>query len=313
MTMGAVLAALLALALLGASVSCAGGSTSTTAVVSPPATLTAGPLATSAQSAIMPQETTSTAVASTLVPTPSSPETTGATDTTLPPAPLIVLDPGHSGSSLTTIDPATQIRDEEYRNTPETQNMFEVATILKAKLEAAGYRVLMTKQHWDDTVAKRDRVNVANKNGAALAVSLHTSGHTFGHYGQIYVQRMDSYREDIHGNKVFFKLPEVAELSAKYGQIFLEERRKIEGNSVVITVNRGWGARGLAPGNLPIVQLFSEVPWLLCEAGVPQDAHDKELYAQSMFNSIVRCVPLGQTTTAATAGETTATAASPAP
>ena len=310
MTMGAVLAALLALALLGTGVSCAGGSTSTTAVASTPATLTDGPLGTSGPSAMMPQETTSTAVAPTLAPTSSSTETTG---TTLPPAPLIVLDPGHSGSSLTTIDPATQIRDEEYRNTPETQNMFEVATILKAKLEAAGYRVLMTKQHWDDTVAKRDRVNVANKNGAALAVSLHTSGNTFGHYGQIYVQRMDSYREDIHGKKVFFKLPDVAELSAKYGQIFLEERRKIEGNSVVITVNRGWGARGLAPGNLPIVQLFSEVPWLLCEAGVPQDAHDKELYAQSMFNSIVRCVPLGQTTTAATAGETTATAASPAP
>ena len=193
-----------------------------------------------------------------------------------PLAPLIVLDPGHSGTSLTTIDPATQVRDEEYRNTPETQNMFEVAMLLQAKLEAAGYRVLVTKQAWDDTVCKRDRVNFANQNGAALGVSIHTSGHTFGHYGQIYVQRMDSYREDIHGEKVYFALPEVAALSAQYGDIFLEERRKIEGSSVVITVNSGWGARGLAPGNLPIVQLFAEVPWLLMEAGVPQDESDKD-------------------------------------
>jgi len=207
--------------------------------------------------------------------------------------PLIVLDPGHSGTSLTTIDPATQIRDEEYLNTPETQNMFEVAVLLKSKLEAAGYRVLMTKQAWNDTVCKRDRVNFANNNHAALGVSIHTSGHTFGNYGQIYVQRMDSYRENIHGKRVYFALPDVAALSAQYGQIFLTERRKIEGSRVVITVNSGWGARGLAPGNLPIVQLFSEVPWILNEAGVPRNANDKDRYAQSLFNSIVKCVPIG--------------------
>jgi hypothetical protein len=136
-------------------------------------------------------------------------------------------------------------------------------------------------------------VNFANNNHAALGVSIHTSGHTFGNYGQIYVQRMDSYRENIRGQKVYFALPEVAALSAQYGQIFLAERRKIEGSSVVITVNASWEARGLAPGNLPIVQLFSEVPWILNEAGVPRNANDKDRYAQSLFNSIVKCVPIG--------------------
>ena len=149
--------------------------------------------------------------------------------------------------------------------------MFEVATLLKAKLEAAGYRVLMTKHAWNDTVCKRDRVDLANKNHAALGVSIHTSGHTFGHYGQIYVQRLDSYRVNIHGQRVYFALPEVAALSAKYGQIFLEERRKIEGSSVVITVNTSWEARGLAPGNLPIVQLFAEVPWILKRSRCPSE------------------------------------------
>jgi len=136
-------------------------------------------------------------------------------------------------------------------------------------------------------------VNFANKNHAALGVSIHTSGHTFGNYGQIYVQRMDSYRENIHGKKVYFALPDVAALSAQYGLIFLAERRKIEGSSVVITVNTSWEARGLAPGNLPIVQLFSEVPWILNEAGVPRNENDKDRYAQSLFNSIVKCVPIG--------------------
>ena len=284
--------AAIAAALVCAGLACAGGGTATTSAVDmttvsiPVATTVA--IAAAPTSATNPQTTTSATAPTTLAQATSS----STTSTSAPEAPLIVLDPGHSGSNLTTIDPATQIRDEEYLNTPETQNMFEVATLLKGKLEAAGYRVLMTKQAWNDTVSKRDRVNFANQNGAALGVSIHTSGHSFGHYGQIYVQRMDSYRENIHGQKVYFALPEVAALSAEYGQIFLEERRKIEGSSVVITVNSGWGARGLAPGNLPIVQLFSEVPWILNEAGVPQDENDKDLYAQSLFNSIVRCVPI---------------------
>ena len=283
--------ALAAFALSAAVLSCT-GAVSTAAVTAPlPASTSATPSTAAASSTTASAQTTASATHDS-TPSWSILAPSATTLTTVTEAPLIVLDPGHSGSSLTTIDPATQIRDEEYRNTPETRNMFEVATLLKAKLEAAGYRVLMTKQAWDDTVSKRDRVNFANENHAALGVSIHTSGHAFGHYGQIYVQRMDSYREDIHGKKVHFALPEVAALSAEYGQIFLAERRKIEGPSVVITVNSGWGARGLAPGNLPIVQLFSEVPWILNEAGAPQGETDKEGYAQSLFNSIVTCVPI---------------------
>ena len=221
-----------------------------------------------------------------MVPAPVPPES-------LANSPIIVLDPGHSGTRLRTIDPATKIRDEEYLNTPETQNVFDVAVLLKAKLEGAGYTVLDDQESVPNhTVSKRDRVDFANKNHAALGVSIHTSGHKFGGYGEIYVQRMDSYRENIQGKRVYFALPEVAALSEQYGQIFLAERRKIEGDSVVVTVNTSWGGRGLAPGNIPIVQLFSEAPWLLNEAGVPQNSKDKERYAQSLFSSIVKCVPI---------------------
>jgi N-acetylmuramoyl-L-alanine amidase len=281
--------ALAAVALLGLGLSCAASANTATTAAASTTTPSAAPAPQTTVAAAPVPTTTSSPVST----SDSAGGGSGSTGEVPAPGPLIVLDPGHSGTSLTTIDPATQIRDEEYLNTPETQNMFEVATLLKAKLEAAGYRVLMTKQAWDDTVSKRDRVNVANENHAALGVSIHTSGHTFGSYGQIYVQRMDSYRETILGQKVYFALPEVAALSAQYGRIFLEERRKIEGPSVVVTVNDGWGERGLAPGNLPIVQLFAQVPWILNEAGVPQGVHDKERYAQSLFNSIVRCVPIG--------------------
>ena len=287
--------ALVAVALLGTGLACAAA---TIAPIATAPSSTVSSAVTTPSGTAAPQTTISVAPAPTTTASPtqstqaSLPNETSESGHSAPPSPVIVLDPGHSGSSLTTIDPATQIRDEEYLNTPETKNMFDVAVLLKSKLEAAGYTVLMTKSAWNDTVSKRDRVNFANNNHAALGVSIHTSGHTFGSYGQIYVQKMDSYRENIHGQKVYFALPDVAALSAKYGQIFLAERRKIEGPSVVVTVNTSWGARGLAPGNIPIVQLFSEVPWILNEAGVPQNASDKDRYAQSLFNSIVRCVPI---------------------
>ena len=217
--------------------------------------------------------------------------------TALAAGPVIVLDPGHSGTSLTTIDPATQIEDEEYSNMPEMKDVFDVAVILKAKLEAAGYTVLMTKQSYTDTVTKRQRADLANNNHAALAISIHTSGHTFGTYGQIYVQRLDSYRTNIYGQNVYFTDAAVAATSQAYGQKFLAARRAIEGSSVVVTVNTSFEGRGLAPGNLPIVQLFSKVPWIYNEAGAPQNASDKERYAQSLFNGIVACVPIGGTVT----------------
>ena len=113
-----------------------------------------------------------------------------------------------------------------------------MATKLKAKLEAAGYTVLLTKQNAMDTVTKRARAAVANNSQAALAVSIHTSGSSFGAYGQIYVQTLTSYRENIFGQKMYFTDPAVAALSAQYGQTFLTQRRAIEGPSVVVTVDR---------------------------------------------------------------------------
>jgi N-acetylmuramoyl-L-alanine amidase len=290
--------AVAAVALLGTSFACAAGTTTAPTTAASTGTLapvTTAPTVTSElQTTTSEPPTTTSELQTTTSVSQTTTSVAPASTTTVSsaPSPIIVLDPGHSGTSRTTIDPATQIRDEEYLNTPETKDMFEVAVLLKSKLEAAGYTVLMTKKAWNDTVSKRERVNFANKNHAALGVSIHTSGHTFGSYGQIYVQKMDSYRENIHGKKVYFALPDVAALSAQYGQIFLAERRKIEGSSVVITVNTSWGGRGLAPGNLPIVQLFSEVPWILNEAGVPRNAKEKDRYAQSLFNSIVKCVPI---------------------
>jgi N-acetylmuramoyl-L-alanine amidase len=226
-------------------------------------------------------------------------------------APLIVIDPGHSGSSLATLDPLTRIKDYESNNGTENAQDWNVALALKAKLEAAGYRVLLTKNGPQDTVSKRNRTDIADNNGAALAVSIHRDGYTFGTWGQIYVQRTDGYRVNVDGKKVYFSLPDVAVLSLKYGQNILAARRAIEGSSVVIKVMVFTGRGSIAAGTLPLVQLFSKTPWVYCEAGYPNTPARVNAYAQGIFNGIVASIPVdgsGPPPTPATARyESTAT------
>ena len=211
--------------------------------------------------------------------------------------PLIVIDPGHSGSSLATLDPLTRIRDYEFNNGTENTQDWNVAVALKAKLEAVGYRVLLTKTGPQDTVSKRARARVADNNGAAMAVSIHRDGFTFGTWGQIYVQRTDGYRVNVDSKRVYFNRPSVAALSQKYGQNILAARRAIEGPTVVIKVTTFAGRGSIAAGNLPLVQLFSKTPWVYCEAGYPNTPARADAYARGIFNGIVASIPVDATVT----------------
>jgi hypothetical protein len=160
-------------------------------------------------------------------------------------------------------------------------------------LEAAGYTVLLTKAGPQDTVSKRARANIADNNGAALAVSIHYGASTFGKWGNIYVQRTDGYRVNVNGKKIYFSLPDVAAKSLEYGQKILAARRAIEGSGVIIAVSVFTGRPNLAPGNLPLVQLFSKTPWVYCEAGTTDTEARQEAYVRGIFNGIVAAVPVG--------------------
>ena len=165
----------------------------------------------------------------------------------------------------------------------------------------------MTKDNAEATVSKIDRVKIANDHNAALAVSIHTSGSSFGNWGQIYLQTMQSYRETDAGKKVYFKdiapnAANVAALSQQYGQNILVARNAIENNSVKITVdsfNGRYAPNGhpLAKGNVSIVQLLSKVPWVYNEAGALSNDTQENNYAQGLFNGIVKSVPITTTST----------------
>jgi N-acetylmuramoyl-L-alanine amidase len=216
-----------------------------------------------------------------------------------------VIDPGHS-PSITSTDPATGLVDSDYENEPEMRDVFAVAELVKAKLEAAGYRVVMTKNSVDDRVSLGQRATIANKAHAALAISIHDQAGTNGgiQFDQgnntVYYQSVGDYRETPAGKKVIFTDSALAATSRKYGEIFQSERASAEGHAVRLQATTGYdlGTRGLAAGDIWMVQLLSTVPWIYNEAGGNSvgrsglSAADEEKYAGGLVAGIERCVPI---------------------
>lgn len=212
--------------------------------------------------------------------------------------PVIVLDPGHSGESKSIIDAATGLIDFDYPNIPEIDEVFDVTLLVRAKLEADGYTVIMTKKTSRDYVSLRDRADIANNANADLAVSIHSDhGARWDSFAQVYTQKMGLYRETKEGTRKKFENAAVAQKSQQYGQIFAQERAAAEGRPVALTDVNFTGRQGLAGGNIPLVQLFANVPWVYNEVGA--DGKDARLsqekiitYAQGLINAIKKSVPI---------------------
>jgi len=218
--------------------------------------------------------------------------------------PVIVIDPGHS-PTITATDPATGLNVSDYENEPEMGDVFEVALLVKAKLQAVGYRVILTKSSATQPTSLGQRAQIANSAHAALALSIHDQAGSNGGigFGQgnniVYYQAVGDYRDTPAGKRVVFSDSSVAALSKKYGQIFQSQRSAAEGHSITLQSNVGYdlGSRGLPAGNIWIVQLLSKVPWIYNEAGgnssgmAGLNAADKQRYADGLVASVEHCVP----------------------
>ena len=240
-----------------------------------------------------------------LVALPFLPAGAAAATTAPPVRPVIVLDPGHS-PTITAIDRRTGLNVSDYPNEPEMRDVFAVAKLVKAKLQAAGYRVIMTKTRVGQRVSLARRAAIANRAHAALAVSIHDQAGAYGGiaFGRgnniVYRQKVGTYRATASGKRVHFRDARVAALSRKYGRIFRSWRAKEEHHRVTLRASVGYdlGSRGLAAGNIWMVQLLSRVPWIYNEAGgnsagrTGLNARDKHRYADGLVASIEHCVPL---------------------
>lgn len=248
---------------------------------------------------------------------------------------VIVIDPGHNlddsyakNGNKDVLDPATGLKDYDYANFPELDEVFNVAAKVRDKLTQDGYKVLMTKDSARSNANKsptqgsfRARADMANNAHAALAISIHDQSGKDGlpfatANNYVYVQKVGAHRDKADGTPVRFTNQEIANKSAAYGQIFADERTKAEGHKVTVTdANIDRGPR-FSPGNIWMVQLFSNVPWIYNEVGgdsAGQDSlseADQTKYANGLVASVEKAVPLngasaGSAATSSTCGSGT--------
>lgn len=198
---------------------------------------------------------------------------------------VVVLDPGHSGETITETDPSTGIVAKDYYNPGETEDMWQASQIITTKLEAKGFKVINTKKNAKDTVGLLARAKIANDSNANIAVSLHSTPGQFGNAsaGWITPQEVGLYRKTTTKTKTFSDA-DVANLSKQYADKILAARKQSEGGAQIHRLP--FDGRGLpATGNISIVQLFSTVPWVYNEVG--QSGLDINKYAEGIANGII--------------------------
>lgn len=224
---------------------------------------------------------------------------------------VIALDPGHGAEVPQYTDPITKLEDRETANSPERENVQDVANQIKAGLEQAGYTVVMLKNNATDAVSKRQRVDAAKNARANLGISIHTdSGKNFDTYGEVWPQFVGGYRQlrSNPGVKTTFTNQDVANKSSFYSDIFATERNASEhggGTTVkkVVGQSNSFGAsRADIPsiGDISLMQLWADdIPWVYNEIGSPTTGltpDQQNKYATGIINAVKKAIPNSNTT-----------------
>ncbi len=219
---------------------------------------------------------------------------------------MIVIDPGHSGRAIRSRT-TNGLLDFDYPNRPEIAEAFDISACVAAELRSHGYRVILTKKHVDDSVSLTERARIANRAKADLAISVHDDHGqppTFqATYSQRGVPSNGRYPTMYRGNgsrRTVFDHPEIAKASERAARIIAKERTRAQGRLVTVRQNSFTGRAPLEPGNLALVQLLSEVPWVYNEMGAltagsttrRMTAALETAYAEGLLEGVQAAVPI---------------------
>jgi len=274
----------------------------------------ARPLLPAPPQSVFSTEPTTPSPSASVLPTPSPVSTpvgpAAPTPTTAPtaaPAPLIVIDPGHSGTSIRSTDRGSGLKDIDYPNYPEIYEMFDISTCVAKGLRADGYTAVLTKAKALDSVGLAARAKIANEGKAALAISVHDDHSQGPDFQATYSQRGIKHGGSYHamyrgsgGSRTVFSDAAVAAASEKAAAAIARERTKAQGRKVGVRENTYTGRSPLEPGNLAIVQLLAKVPWVYNEAGAKTGGSTtramsiatEEAYAEGLLVGVEAAVPL---------------------
>jgi N-acetylmuramoyl-L-alanine amidase len=229
------------------------------------------------------------------------------------PAPVILIDPGHSGRSISSTDRSTGLRDIDYPNDPEIDEVFAISSCAGQALRRDGYRVVLTKKRARDSVGLAARARMAAKVHADLALSVHDDHSQSAGFEATYSQRGVKHGGSYHAmyrgsgrTRTVFDLPAVARRSEQAATAIARARSKAQGRPVTVRENIYTGRAPLEPGNLALVQLLSTVPWVYNEMGAltggdpgrPMSQADQRGYTEGLVLGVEAAVPLsgGQVT-----------------
>jgi N-acetylmuramoyl-L-alanine amidase len=241
-------------------------------------------------------------------PTPTASATTPSRPTPPGRAPVIVIDPGHSGRSIRSTDRGTGLRDIDYPNYPEIYETFDVSTCVARGLRQDGYRVLSTKAHALDSVSLAERAAIADRANADLAISVHDDHSQSASFQATYDQRgrpgpTGRYHAMYRGrgaHRTAFALPSVARMSQRAATVIAQARSRAQGRRVTVRENSFTGRAPLEPGNLALVQLLTRRPWVYNEMGAKTAGSTRTAmsigsetgYAKGLLVGVEEAVPL---------------------
>jgi len=218
--------------------------------------------------------------------------------------PIVFLDPGH-GANNTVVDPKTGVRDIESDNGQETDDVWKVANIAKKDLEKLGYEVAMSKDKVREKLSFRQKANKANSSNAVIGVSIHTDASV----NEIYYQKVGLYRQS-GSNKSIFENEATAKKSIEYANKFQNIRQKVEKVNADVIVHGDYSdGRDLAAGNIALIMLWSDVPWVYLEkkqdgGGALNSSSIKE-YAKTVVEGVKSTIPSDGATTSDGCGDST--------
>lgn len=214
------------------------------------------------------QPTTSASTTASATPPPPAPTTLAAPQSTCKKT-VIALDPGHNPSAIEEFDQITGAKMVDYPNGAEDGDVFTVANLVSNALKSdGGYEVVLVKKNPQESVTYRERVDRAEKAGAVIGVSIHTSP---GDHS-VFPQRVGLFREgpgqDGATKRVEFTASDVAARSEMFAGKFARARSASEGVQVQVRDNTFDGRAPLWSGNIPIISLIStKVVWVYNEFG----------------------------------------------
>jgi len=192
----------------------------------------------------------------------AAPTTTATPASTTPSSGTIALDPGHNVQEIHDIEPTTGAQLYDYPNGKEVDDMWDVATRVKVKLEQEGYSVKMLRSSKDERVNFQQRADRAK--GSVVAISLHS---TPSGGSQVGAQVVGGYRKGDGGGVLTFSNTVTAGKSSEYAAAMAKGRNEKEGGGVTVRgFNFDTRGGGIAIGNIPWVQLLSQdTPWIYNE------------------------------------------------